>query len=97
MDPFVLSVQEKKKVRNREEVRYNVFLSTESQIHNSIYKMIYTKKIENILRAKQSMTAGHDFTLTMSLRCCESHIYMPYMYMYLKKEYLSLMNKNTNI
>lgn len=43
------------------------------------------------------MTVGLKFSLLISIRGCEQHIKMPYMYMFSKKEYLSLMDKSTNI
>lgn len=42
------------------------------------------------------MTVGLKFSLLISIRGCEQHIKMPYMYMFSKKEYLSLMDKSTN-
>lgn len=45
MKPLVSVQGEKKNMRNR-------FLSTEGQIQNTIYKMLYTEKIQyNILNA----------------------------------------------
>lgn len=87
MELLVLSVQgEEKKV------------STESQIYNSIYKILYTKKVKQIiLNAIWSRTAGLEYILTISIWSPEQHIYMPYMYIFSIKECLSLPDKNKNI